>query len=118
MMKALLLALTIASAAVAFPTTDGAAAARRGLFAAGVKRTQKGLSDQTCQPGHGPTGKENNDCCTKTHPCPLGGGDCDHDNECQGPLRCGKDNCKFKVRERAAHNVVLFSTDSAPTAII
>ena len=35
-----------------------------------------------------------NSCCTATNPCPLGGGDCDSDSDCQGNLVCGTDNCK------------------------
>jgi len=37
--------------------------------------------------------KGSNDCCTKDHPCQLGGGDCDQDEECAGDLVCGTNNC-------------------------
>jgi len=30
------------------------------------------------------------DCCTKEHPCGVGGGDCDTDSECAGDLICGE----------------------------
>ena len=30
------------------------------------------------------------DCCTKEHPCGVGGGDCDNDSECAGDLICGE----------------------------
>ena len=33
-------------------------------------------------------------CCSSSTPCGLGGGDCDNDLECLGPLVCGSDNCK------------------------
>ena len=33
-------------------------------------------------------------CCSAANPCTLGGGDCDNDNECEGNLMCGKDNCR------------------------
>ena len=37
----------------------------------------------------------NNDyqCCTTTNPCVFGEGDCDSDDECDGNLVCGTDNC-------------------------
>ncbi len=33
------------------------------------------------------------DCCTSTHPCDVGRGDCDFDSHCRGPLICGSNNC-------------------------
>ena len=33
-------------------------------------------------------------CCTSSFPCKLGGGDCDTDGDCEGPLVCGVDNCQ------------------------
>jgi len=33
-------------------------------------------------------------CCSKDAPCPEKGGDCDDDDECQGDLVCGFNNCK------------------------
>ena len=32
-------------------------------------------------------------CCTEDAPCGLGQGDCDHDDECEGGLGCGHNNC-------------------------
>ena len=32
-------------------------------------------------------------CCTSTKPCKLNQGDCDSDNDCDGDLICGTDNC-------------------------
>ena len=41
------------------------------------------------------SGKTDFYCCTKDHPCLLGGeGDCDNDDECWEDLVCGTDNCK------------------------
>ena len=34
------------------------------------------------------------ECCSKEYPCGLGEGDCDNDNECEGELKCGTDNCQ------------------------
>ena len=34
-----------------------------------------------------------NECCSEENPCGVGEGDCDHDNECEGELTCGKNNC-------------------------
>jgi len=34
-----------------------------------------------------------NGLCTKSKPCLNNQGDCDHDYECQGKLRCGTNNC-------------------------
>ena len=31
--------------------------------------------------------------CSLAKPCPLGEGDCDSDDECQGDLVCGYKNC-------------------------
>ena len=33
-------------------------------------------------------------CCTSSYPCKLGGGDCDKDDDCEGSLVCGIDNCQ------------------------
>ena len=33
-------------------------------------------------------------CCTASSPCGLGYGDCDTDEECEGPLVCGDNNCE------------------------
>jgi len=43
-----------------------------------------------------PCNPEDNDwhCCTKDAPCAAGGGDCDHDEECEGDLVCGNANCE------------------------
>jgi len=32
-------------------------------------------------------------CCSESFPCAQGGGDCDNDDQCQGSLVCGADNC-------------------------
>ena len=37
---------------------------------------------------------EDDDCCTSENPCKKDGGDCDDDNQCEGDLVCGEDNCK------------------------
>ena len=34
------------------------------------------------------------DCCSEAAPCGLGEGDCDTDEECEGPLVCGDNNCE------------------------
>ena len=33
------------------------------------------------------------ECCSKDKPCGVGQGDCDHDDECVGDLKCGNNNC-------------------------
>merc|ERR1719412_380905 len=33
------------------------------------------------------------ECCSEEHPCGVGEGDCDNDNECEGDLTCGRNNC-------------------------
>ena len=33
------------------------------------------------------------DCCNATHPCDIGQGDCDKDEDCLGNLVCGRQNC-------------------------
>jgi len=35
-------------------------------------------------------------CCTRDNQCFEGEGDCDHDSDCRGNLRCGTDNCYGK----------------------
>merc|ERR1712215_86775 len=42
-----------------------------------------------CQ-GHCIGGKS---CCTSSHPCGSGEGDCDKDHDCKGNLLCGANNC-------------------------
>ena len=32
-------------------------------------------------------------CCSSSNPCGVAEGDCDDDDECQGHLLCGTDNC-------------------------
>ena len=32
-------------------------------------------------------------CCSVAFPCAMGGGDCDNDDQCQGNMICGADNC-------------------------
>ena len=33
-------------------------------------------------------------CCDHNEPCNEGGGDCDHDSDCIGALKCGNNNCQ------------------------
>ena len=33
------------------------------------------------------------ECCSVLAPCAINEGDCDADNECQGNLFCGSNNC-------------------------
>eukprot|EP00121_Abeoforma_whisleri_P011094 Awhi_evm1s10234 len=33
-------------------------------------------------------------CCTTSDPCKIGEGDCDDDNDCEGDLVCGFNNCE------------------------
>ena len=39
--------------------------------------------------------RENGDheCCSRSSPCAENEGDCDSDDDCQGDLVCGQDNC-------------------------
>lgn len=46
--------------------------------------------DMTCRGGEGCCGRESN------RQCGEGEGDCDEDEECQGLLQCGTDNCRTK----------------------
>ena len=34
-------------------------------------------------------------CCRADNPCPLNSGDCNKDQDCQGTMICGKDNCPY-----------------------
>merc|ERR1719391_1510760 len=43
------------------------------------------LSGATCIGG--------DNCCSNSSPCRAGEGDCDNDDDCEGDLKCGKDNC-------------------------
>jgi len=36
-------------------------------------------------------------CCTSSNQCGVGEGDCDDDNDCQGDLVCGQNNCQRGV---------------------
>ena len=36
---------------------------------------------------------EHSNCCTETHKCKDGEGDCDFDVDCEGDLKCGTKNC-------------------------
>ena len=38
----------------------------------------------------------------KTNPCGIGEGDCDNDEECEGDLKCGKNNCEFSYYSERA----------------
>ena len=40
------------------------------------------------------TSLQDEECCTPTNPCDLGGGDCDADADCVGSLVCGTNNCR------------------------
>jgi len=42
---------------------------------------------------HKQRNKQLKECCSEEHPCGVGEGDCDRDNECEGELTCGKNNC-------------------------
>ena len=44
--------------------------------------------DPKCADGNGGA-----DCCTSSHQCGVGEGDCDSDADCKGNLKCGQDNC-------------------------
>ena len=35
------------------------------------------------------------DCCTPSNKCGEDEGDCDSDNDCQGGLKCGTNNCQW-----------------------
>eukprot|EP00931_Biecheleriopsis_adriatica_P098324 TRINITY_DN7225_c0_g3_i2.p1 TRINITY_DN7225_c0_g3~~TRINITY_DN7225_c0_g3_i2.p1 ORF type:complete len:944 (-),score=82.85 TRINITY_DN7225_c0_g3_i2:70-2901(-) len=52
-----------------------------------------------CSANAGNLIKGNDDCCSRRAalrlPCPRGAGDCDSDSECQGDLKCGRDNCPW-----------------------
>ena len=37
--------------------------------------------------------EETRECCSVQNPCIEGAGDCDEDDECEGDLVCGKNNC-------------------------
>merc|ERR1712133_90813 len=60
-----------------------------------------GFGNPNCLPSAIPefaiTHKQRNghlkECCSEEHPCGVGEGDCDNDNECEGELTCGKNNC-------------------------
>ena len=43
--------------------------------------------DMTCRGGEHCCGKEDTRICVEAE------GDCDHDDECEGTLQCGTDNC-------------------------
>ena len=35
-------------------------------------------------------------CCTKKNPCSIGEGDCKDNDDCEGDLICGQNNCDDK----------------------
>ena len=37
--------------------------------------------------------EETRECCSIQNPCVEGAGDCDEDDECEGDLVCGSNNC-------------------------
>ena len=39
-------------------------------------------------------GYDSGSCCTPDHPCDLGEGDCDEDDDCLGDYICGFDICE------------------------
>jgi len=41
------------------------------------------------------------ECCSEERPCGVGEGDCDNDNECEGELTCGRNNCADFPSSRA-----------------
>ena len=41
----------------------------------------------------GGSSEELSRCCDPSQPCGLGEGDCDDDDDCQGSLVCGSNNC-------------------------
>ena len=49
------------------------------------------------------TGKPGWTCCSIENPCTVGEGDCDSNDECEFPLRCGENNCN------AIHNSTEFA---------
>ena len=38
-------------------------------------------------------GNGGDDCCTPETPCGMRDGDCDDDEDCEGKLVCGRNNC-------------------------
>ena len=38
-----------------------------------------------------------NSCCTEDNKCDVGEGDCDSDEDCEGGLKCGSNNCGMAV---------------------
>ena len=51
--------------------------------------------DFACDAKHPDLGEGNDNCCSFASQCNLGGGDCDEDSHCAGPLVCGDDNCAW-----------------------
>ena len=43
-------------------------------------------------------------CCSSSNPCGVAEGDCDYDDDCQGHLLCGTDNCLSPFPSDAANN--------------
>ena len=48
--------------------------------------------------------------CNVTHPCLLGEGDCDHDDQCDMDLMCGLNNCIDFHPSVGHHNTNLISS--------
>ena len=48
-------------------------------------------------------------CCTEENPCKAGDGDCDNDDQCDGDLVCGTNNC---VRNNPNFYYYDFGSDS------
>ena len=43
-------------------------------------------------------------CCSFTHPCGVGMGDCDYNSDCLGGLQCGTNNCWTDYRVQNGYN--------------
>ena len=46
-----------------------------------------------CRPDDGSCSKNSQGCCTVDHPCDIGQGDCDVNEQCIDDLVCGENNC-------------------------
>ena len=52
---------------------------------------------------------EHSNCCTETHKCKDGEGDCDFDVDCEGDLKCGTKNCGDNFPKKLEQELVLFT---------
>jgi len=55
----------------------------------------KGDDDDCCFKEEGRCKGEDNGCCTSEHPCKEKDGDCDYNEDCEGDLICGNNNCAW-----------------------